>query len=331
MPDREGERLRHAHVSVQCRDCRVVRWLTAGWLACLVAAASCGRHPGPSRLVIGVGSSGQASAEWLAVLQKRLPPSAYDSIAPARKPLTTEEGEWIVLIHQRAPSWERMVAPLATLWRPASPPERVRIVLGNRGAEDAFTHDERTIGFDLAALQANYGGAGQAGNGDRLDRFFRHEFTHLLQKAWLSLNPWCDRSPLGMALLDIWAEGLGNYYSLSDRWVDANGQLTSTARGTLTDLEPRLTAKLDTLARIDSAAAGPVLAGLSSGPFAQQWGALPAALWLAAEPGPADSALRRFIVAGPAGVWDLAGRHLPQPLGAALQDTRAAAARCRPR
>lgn len=311
----------------------MVRRLTAGSLACVVAAASCARRAGPTRLdiVIGFGSSGQASAEWLAVLQKRLPPSAYDSVAPIRKPLTTEEAEWIALIHERAPSWERMVAPLAALWRPASPPERVRIVLGNRGAEDAFTHDQRTVGFDLAALQANYGGAGQAGNGDRLDRFFRHEFTHLLQKAWLPLYPWCDRSPLGIALLDIWAEGLGNYYSLSDRWVDRSGQLTSSARGTLTDLEPRLTAKLDTLARIDSAAAGPVLAGLSSGPFAQKWGALPPALWLASEPGPPDSAMRRFIVAGPAGVWDLADRHLPPSLRAALQDTRAAAARCRPR
>jgi tripartite-type tricarboxylate transporter receptor subunit TctC len=42
-----------------------------------------------------------------------------------------------------------------------------------------------------------------------------------------------------------------------------------------------------------------------------------AALWLEAEPEAPTQALRRFVVAGPGGVWDLAGRHLPEALGAA--------------
>jgi hypothetical protein len=224
-----------------------------------------------------------------------------------------------------------MVAPLAALYHPVASPEQIHIVLGNRGGEDAFTHDERTVGFDLAALQANYGGALEDGNADRLDRFFRHEVSHLLQEAWLATHPWDDRSPLGMALADIWAEGLGNYYSLSSRWVDSNGRLTPTAMRTRAELEPRFTSRLVALACIDHAAARPLLAGLSSGAFDKKWGALPVALWLAAEPGPADSALRRFIVAGPAGVWALADRHLPSSSRAALRNARASGARCKRR
>ena len=68
-------------------------------------------------------------------------------------------------------------------------------------------------------------------------------------------------------------------------------------------------------------------ADLSRGRFDQKWGALTAALWLQEEPGPPAEALRRFIVAGPAGVWDLADRHLPDALRGVLREVRATADR----
>ncbi len=212
--------------------------------------------------------------------------------------------------------------------QPIAPPVEVLIVLGNRGTSDAFTHDPTTIGFNLAALQAGYGGAGLGENGDRIDRFFRHEFVHLLQKAWLSVHPWVADSPVRSALLEIWAEGLGNYYSLSDRWMSQDGARSAAAASALAELEPRFVARLSALACTSPEAAAPLTADLSWGRFDQKWGALTAALWLEAEQKRSAAALRDFFRTGPGAVWDLADRHLPDALGAVLDEARAAETLC---
>jgi hypothetical protein len=67
---------------------------------------------------------------------------------------------------------------------------------------------------------------------------------------------------------------------------------------------------------------------LSAGPFAEKWGALPAALWLAGETADSAGALRRFVAAGPPGVWALAERRMDPGLSVVLGEIRAVAARC---
>ena len=163
-------------------------------------------------------------------------------------------------------------------------------------------------------------------NQARIDRFFRHEFAHVLQKAWLAQHPWPGNTPLRAALLDIWTEGLGNYYSLSEQWSGEGGARSATTSRVLAELEPRFVARLAALACATSAATPALLAGLASGPFEKKWGALPAALWLKEEPGPAADALSRFVHAGPDGVWGLALRHLPPDLQRALAEARAVSA-----
>jgi hypothetical protein len=276
------------------------------------------------QVVSGTTAAGDATDQWLAMLRKRLSPPEYDSVARLRKHRTSEEQAWATLIQSRIPSWEREIPVLAGPFHPVAPPNRVLLVLGNRGGGDAFTHDPTTIGFDLAELTANYGVAAEPQNPALMDRLFRHEFTHLLQKAWLPIHPWMADSPLRAALLDIWLEGLGNYYSLSDRWRRQNGQRGDMAQHALASLEPRLSA----LACADSNKAGALLAGISSGPLAQKWGAVPAALWLEDDQGTSSSALRNLIVAGPAGVWELADRHLPESLRLALKEAQVADSLC---
>jgi hypothetical protein len=280
------------------------------------------------RVESGVTPTGYASKQWLAMLRKRLPSRRYDSLSPFRRPFTAEEAAWYALIRSRIESWEAMVPALAKPFAPISPPAEVLIVAGNRGAEDAFTHDSLTIGFDLAALQANYGAARLPENRDRMDRFFRHEFVHLLQKAWVSNHPVRLDTPLQAALAEVWTEGMGNYQSLSARWLSNDGRRSPTAAGALAELEPRFVARLAALACATSEAAQPLLADLSSGRFDRKWGALPAALWLEAEPGPPPEALRRFVVAGPEGVWKLAERHLPPDLRPVLREARKADSLC---
>jgi hypothetical protein len=130
------------------------------------------------------------------------------SLAAMRRPLTAGERAWADLVRAREAAWEREVHGLAADFEPVAPPARVEIVLGNRGGSDAFVSDP-VIGFDLAALHAAYGAADLPENADRIDRLFRHEYVHLLQKAWLRERPYATDSPLRAAVAEIWAGGWG--------------------------------------------------------------------------------------------------------------------------
>jgi hypothetical protein len=280
------------------------------------------------RVVSGTTDTGDATAQWLAMLRKRLSPTEYDSVARLRTRETVDEKAWAVLIQSRTATWEREIPALAKPFDPVSPPGRVLIVLGDRGGGDAFTHDPTTIGFDLAELVGNYGSAALPENVALMDRLFRHEFTHLLQKAWLPTHPWNANSPLRAALLDIWQEGLGNYYSLSERWRNQNGQRPAATQRALADLEPRFVARLSALACVEPDNAARLLAGISSGPFDHKWGAVPVALWLDDDNAASATSLRNLVVAGPAGIWDLANRHLSEPLRRVLTEARIADSLC---
>lgn len=305
-----------------------------GLLAAAILLLPCGSvtsavAQGPTlRVASGVTPEGLATGQWLAMIRKRLPDARYDSVAPIRKPLTTEDQAWEALVRSRAGAWEGEIAAVAEAYRPVAPPASVLIVLGNRGAEDAFTHDPTTIGFDLAALQANYGDAGLPENADRMDRFFRHEYTHLMQKAWWVMHPYAMDTPLRYALADIWAEGMGNYRSLSGRWKAIGGRRSEASAARLAELEPRFVARLAALACTTPPRGDALMADLSWGRFDRKWGALTAALWLEEEPGDPGEALRRLVVAGPDGVWDLAERHLPEALRPVLREARLADSLC---
>src|SRR4030095_16091369 len=187
-------------------------------------------------VVTAVTHDGHATEDWLAILRTRLSPAQYDSIAPLQKTLAPDEAAWDSLIRARVPAWIGRATPITLLYSPAQPPAMVRVMVGNRGADDAFTADNHTIAFDLSRLVSVYGPASDPANGVRVDHFFRHEFSHILQKAWLATYPWTIASPLKAALFDIWTEGLGNYYSLSNQWLDSRGHATPRARHTLEGL-----------------------------------------------------------------------------------------------
>jgi hypothetical protein len=260
---------------------------------------------------------------WSSMVQEHM------GVAPpaAPKVITDAERGWAALIRSHRAGWETETVALAANFAPVQMPTAIRIVIGNQGAEDAFTHDATTIGFDLSKLHAIYGDASLAENGIRIDRFFRHEYTHLLQKAWLANHPYRRGRPVDAALLGIWTEGLGNYYSLSDRWRSANGQPSAAATEALARLTPRLVARMSALACV-SADAQALLAGLSEGRFEEKWGALPAALWLDLEKSKSHDALQRFVVAGPPGVWDFLDRNLSGDSRAVLREARLAASLC---
>jgi hypothetical protein len=279
-------------------------------------------------IVVAVGDDGTPLEAWLEALRGLRPAAEVAAAAAARRPLTSDERAWETLIRSRRDAWSARRAELAEPFEPIEAPGEIRILLGNVGGEDAFTPDSRTIGFDLARLQREYGDAGLAENGERIDRFFAHEYTHLLQKAWLTAHPQVTGSPYARAEMGMWLEGLGNYYSLSARWRTVGGVESPQARSTLDELEPVLVARLSALACASPEEEARLTADLSMGPFTKKWGALPVALWLEAEASAAPAALARFVQAGPAAVRDLARRHLPPELFAELERARQRSSGC---
>jgi hypothetical protein len=281
-------------------------------------------------VIIGVTDSGAPTPQWLAMLRLRLPAEKYQAVAGSRRPLTDEERACARLSRAHASQWEFERAQVEQPYEGVKPPGPVSVVIGNQAApgDDAFTHDETTIGFDLGELYSTYGNAGEPLNASRIDRFFRHEYAHLVQRAWLTAHPWPAGSALSDALLEIWKEGLGNYHSLTARWRTDDGAPSDVAKETLASLEPRFAARLAALACATPEQATALTSDLSRGPFERKWGALPVALWLATEPGDPKQTLTRFVQAGPAGVWDLAERRLPAPLSAAVREARQAGQTC---
>jgi len=283
------------------------------------------------RVLAGFTESGTATAQWLTMLRRRVPDADAESWARQIKPPTAAERAWLVLIRARAREWPHEIRAVAAPFHPVPPPADVVIVVGNRGGEDAFTHDPTTIGFDLSALERVYGQADATGNADRLDRFFRHEYTHLMQKAWRAAHPVTADTPLDRALAEIWAEGLGNYYSLAGRWRSVGGGPSPAASETLAVLGPRFVTRIAALACVRPDVADGLTADLSWGRFDRKWGALPVALWLEQEVAASEDVLRAFVRAGPEGVWELAQRHLSPSLAAVISEARVAATLCRER
>lgn len=274
------------------------------WLACGLAFAS------PTKLTVvpGTQADGKMTDAWYDALASRYPHIADATELHAPQPETPEQRAWHALIDSRREAWEAMVPALSVDYAPATAPAEVSILVGNRGSDDAWTAGPARICFDLAALQENYGDANTAENSARIDRFFRHEFVHVMQKAWLASNPQPLDTPMQRAAYELWAEGLGNRESLSSKWIDGDGRLTEHARKTLDVLVPVMRERLAALREATPEQAEALTKDLSSGPFDKKWGALPIALWLAEDVARDPAALRRFVDGGPEGALDYAQR-----------------------
>jgi hypothetical protein len=270
----------------------------------------------PIALVVKLGMSddGAVTSEWTEAIRQRHDDEALSAILASKKKLSEEEAQWAGLVKRKVPTWLVMIDSLQIPFQAVTPPDTVAILLGNLGGEDAFVNADTTICFDLSKLHSNYGSASTTANNSRIDRFFAHEFTHLLHKAWRKRHGLELESPFEFALWECLTEGLGNYRSLSDKWTLAGGRLTLHAQEVLSRLQPIFVKRLSALEHANDEEAEPLLEGLSMGPFDQKWGALTVALWLAQEAKGDDHNLRQWVEAGPSGVLILAQKYLPENL-----------------
>lgn len=266
----------------------------------------------------GQDSAGRATDEWMRVIAVFHSEQSLHEISRISIPFTEEQSLWAELIKRRAALWPDHIEKLRIPFPGISPPQVVAIILGNVGGSDAFIAENRNIAFDLSRMQLLYGPADSPSNTDRIDRFFAHEFTHLLHKEWRRVNKPIIESPLEQALWGCLTEGLGNYRSLSARWTDAQGNLSPHAKEVLSRLQPILVERLSALEHASDDEVDDLMNGLSMAPFEEKWGALPVALWLAQEARENESALQKWVDAGPWGIVDLAAKYLPAELAERL-------------
>lgn len=282
-------------------------------VALVLALAGCEGAPRID-LRLGVSADGSATPDWRAAVAAH----RGAELEWGLRPLSADETAWLELVHARREAWEARIVELCLSFEGVSPPRALAVVVGNQNGEDGFGLGDDAIYFDLSALVRNYGSAREPANAARLERFFDHETTHVLQWRWAEQHPQPVGTPLERALWDMAREGLGNLRSLSEAWVLSGGELTPLALETLAELEPVLVERLERLARAAPEEERALTDGLSWGPFREKWGALPVALWLARESRGDDRRLRPWVEAGAAGVIDLARRHLDPALAARL-------------
>lgn len=276
-----------------------------------------------SRLILrsGFDSYGASTPEWIATIRHRHAEASLDSVARLRRTLSTDAQSWEATIRSRMPLWSDLIDSFRVPFPQTTPPETVTVLLGHLGGNDAFVFAPSTICFDLERLVLEYGNGSTTQNADRIDRFFAHEFTHIIHKAWAKDHRPSLRTPLDRALWECLTEGLGHYRSLTAKWVDRDGSLTEHAKGVLHSLAPIFAERMYALDRATEVDVGPLLQGLSEGRFDRKWGALPVALWLAQETHRNDRELRRWVDAGPEGVLVLAMKYLPEELRKQLPTT----------
>ena len=267
---------------------------------------------------LGQDESGRPTETWLRAVSRFNDEQALLQLSQMTEPFSIAELKWIELITTKASTWPARIKELNRPFSNTTPPETVSIILGNMGGNDAFIAEGKNIAFDLARMQFLYGAADSAANDNRIDRFFSHEFTHLLHREWRRVHQPTVDSPLEIALWVCLAEGLGNLYSLSARWTDENGKLSLHAQDVLARLQPTFVERLSLLNTASEAQASELMQGMSMGPFEEKWGALPVALWLSQEVQEDDDALRTWVDAGPWGIIELATKHLPSELAAQL-------------
>ena len=183
------------------------------------------------------------------------------------------------------------------------------------------------MAFDLSVLSKAYADRDEAAREALMSRLLSHEYTHLLAGPFLDslgwTEAWATARPYRWALRVLYNEGLGNMRSVEGdaRWTLPSGQPTDRGRDALARLTPILAERLQALAGDPAPdVTKDLLRNISQGPFAGKSGALPVALWLAADTRFQPGRIARWVEAGPPGVLRLAAAHA-DPAYAAVYET----------
>ena len=251
-------------------------------------SSSCDRQPSRSErratdmpaitLEPAVREDGTATQLWTNGIAIAIGADAAIELAGDSLPLSQQAEAWLQVLRETLPRVEFRSHELARLFD--VPPIDAIIVAGNRGSSDGFGWVPNYIGINLQAFVDAYGPPGENA-ADRMVRIAAHEYLHLLSYAFYPDHHELRDTPLDRALWTIFFEGIGDYVSMSGRWLpDQDGSYSKIAAERLKELEPILVDRLEKLAAASKELEDELRAGISMGRFEEKWGSLPFALWL---------------------------------------------------
>jgi hypothetical protein len=274
-------------------------------------------------LELSVREDGTATPLWTKGVAISIGESAANDFAGDNLPLSPKADAWLQVLGDALPFVAIRASELAFLFD--VPSLDATVVVGNRGSSDGFAWVPSYIGINVQAFADTYG-LPTNGASERVVRIVAHEYLHLLTYAFYENHIELRQTPFDRALWTLFFEGIGDYVSVSSRWLpDEQGVYSITAAGTLTKLEPIFIERLEMLATANNELESELRAGISMGKFDEKWGSLPVAIWLHSEVKRCGEAatLQAFFRLERAGVLMLASRHAApelRPRIKALQD-----------
>ena len=290
-------------------------------LAALPGLGACRQTaPAPElHLEVCVRPDGTATPTWTDGIAVAIGRERAEALARERLPLSSEAAAWLDVLRTALPLVESRAVELASFFD--LEPFDATVAAGNRGSSDGFGWVPTFVGINVQAFHDAYG-APDGGAVDRMTRIVAHEYLHLLTYAFYPDHRERRDTPLNRALWTMFFEGIGDYVSVSARWLpDADGAESPTARATLQRLEPILVERLEAFVDASEEEERALRRGIAMGKFDEKWGSLPVALWLHAEAVTRGerALLEETIRLGPASVLPLALRHAAPELRPRLE------------
>lgn len=297
------------------------------WTAPAVSQDTPGAPVPTFELELCVRQDGTATPTWTEGIAIDLGREAAESLARERRPLTPVARAWLEVLEMALPGVSARAPELASLFGLEA--FGATVAAGNRGSSDAFGWVPTYIGVNLEAFGESYGPPDDEALG-RMTRILAHEYLHLLTYAFYPDHRDYRHTPLNRALWTMFFEGIGDYISVSRRWLPAgNGEYSPVSAKTLGRLEPILVARLEALVSATPEEEAELRRNISMGKFDRKWGSLPVALWLHSEAAVRGEreVMEGMIRLGPDGVLPLALRHAAPELRPRLGEVARAAGR----
>jgi len=274
------------------------------------------------QLELSVREDGTATQQWASGIAIAIGEEAANEAIGQQIPMSPEAEAWFDAIEAAVPHAESRGADLADFLEIQA--FDATVVVGNRASSDGFGWVPNHIGINVEAFAQTYGPPDD-GAIDRATRIIAHEYLHLLTYDNYPHHRDLRTTPFDRALWTIFFEGIGDYVSVSSRWLpDKQGDYSVVTAAALERLEPVFVDRLERLADATEADEPALRDRIAMGKFDEKWGSLPFALWLHSEAAVTgeQETLRKVFNLERDGVLALAEKHIGPELRARVRTLR---------